>query len=274
VSPNVPEAPRGKAQNKRPALCFVRDLRRGGPSTRGAMAPQRAQQVNFVLCRCRLIHWAMDGQVDREYRCWLCADCFFLIYMEPQKFPFIFMRVFAYAAVLVTINCGTFTDIRSVNDEQKEQAKKAGLPAFLLIDWKINSASGVSPRFYFFNFTNKDIKYATFSVTAYNDVGDKAKCSIQNKATMNFNITGPINPENSSERNKVTEEYITFGGGYEPSWYNATIGCLKLDSMDIEFMDGKKTKIQNRKELQLLQGQRRVDYSDHPPKPAKLSCIN
>jgi len=48
VSPNVPGAPRGKAQNKRPACALSAILWRVGPSTRGATAPQRAQQVNFV----------------------------------------------------------------------------------------------------------------------------------------------------------------------------------------------------------------------------------
>jgi hypothetical protein len=51
VSPIVPEAPRGKAQNKRPACALSAILWRVGPSTRGATAPQRAQQVNFVVRR-------------------------------------------------------------------------------------------------------------------------------------------------------------------------------------------------------------------------------
>ena len=49
VSPIVPEAPRGKAQNKRPACALSAIFWRVGPSTRGATAPQRAQQVNFVV---------------------------------------------------------------------------------------------------------------------------------------------------------------------------------------------------------------------------------
>ena len=51
MSPNVPEAPRGKAQNKRPACALSAIFWRVGPSTRGATAPQRAQQVNFVVRR-------------------------------------------------------------------------------------------------------------------------------------------------------------------------------------------------------------------------------
>jgi len=48
----VPEAPRGKAQNKRPACALSAIFWRVGPSTRGATAPQRAQQVKFVVCSC------------------------------------------------------------------------------------------------------------------------------------------------------------------------------------------------------------------------------
>jgi hypothetical protein len=49
VSPNVPGAPRGKAQNKRPACALSAIFWRVGPSMRGASAPQRAQHVNFVV---------------------------------------------------------------------------------------------------------------------------------------------------------------------------------------------------------------------------------
>ena len=53
MSPNVPGATRGKAQNKRPACALSAIFVAERPSTRGATAPQRAQQVNFV------VRWAM-----------------------------------------------------------------------------------------------------------------------------------------------------------------------------------------------------------------------
>ena len=49
VRRNVPEATRGKAQNKRPACALSAIFVAGVPSTRGATAPQRAQRVNFVV---------------------------------------------------------------------------------------------------------------------------------------------------------------------------------------------------------------------------------
>ena len=58
MSPNVPGAPRGKAQNKRPACALSAIFWRVGPSTRGATAPQRAQQVNFVG---RRANWVAAG---------------------------------------------------------------------------------------------------------------------------------------------------------------------------------------------------------------------
>jgi hypothetical protein len=58
VSPNVPGALRGKAQNKRPACALSAIFWRVGPSTRGATAPQRAQQVNFVV-RCTAYSYAL-----------------------------------------------------------------------------------------------------------------------------------------------------------------------------------------------------------------------
>jgi len=48
---NVVGAARGGAQKQASRLRAVRDLCRADPSTRGATAPQRAQRVNFVVCR-------------------------------------------------------------------------------------------------------------------------------------------------------------------------------------------------------------------------------
>jgi hypothetical protein len=65
VSPNVPEAPRGKAQNKRPACALSAIFWRVGPSTRGATAPQRAQQVNFVV-RCTACVYALIAKEGNQ----------------------------------------------------------------------------------------------------------------------------------------------------------------------------------------------------------------
>jgi len=73
VSPNVPGAPRGKAQNKRPACALSAILWRVGPSTRGATAPQRAQQVNFVV-RCRGSNSDKTGGLVANIH-WLSSQC-------------------------------------------------------------------------------------------------------------------------------------------------------------------------------------------------------
>jgi hypothetical protein len=56
----VPEAPDRARQNQAPAWPGAGHLWRVGPSTRGATAPQRAQQVNFVVRRAWLEPFFVD----------------------------------------------------------------------------------------------------------------------------------------------------------------------------------------------------------------------
>jgi hypothetical protein len=51
ASQNVGGAARGGAQKQASRLCAIHDLRRVTPSTRGATAPQGAQQVKFCCLK-------------------------------------------------------------------------------------------------------------------------------------------------------------------------------------------------------------------------------
>ena len=92
-----------------------------------------------------------------------------------------------------------------------------------------NSAGGVSvytvPRIT----SPKTIKYVNFTVEPYNAVGDIQSGQIRNESKMTLEKVGPF----------------TFGDkvtlwGWDNVWYNQTITCVELLSVDVEYMDGSK----------------------------------
>ncbi|MDD3562207.1 MAG: hypothetical protein PHR32_00845 [Candidatus Cloacimonetes bacterium] len=98
---------------------------------------------------------------------------------------------------------------------------------------KPNSANGVDAHTVWQNKSDKVVKYATFSWTPYNAVGDVVGCQIRGFRRAAGTVTGPINPGQ------------THGYNYSWScmWYNNTIRKLKLRSISIEYMDGSEIEI-------------------------------
>lgn len=90
-----------------------------------------------------------------------------------------------------------------------------------------NSVGGVDLHIIWRNNSNKTIKYIRFSVTPYNAVGDPQSSEIGGTSSINAKVTGPINPG------------ITYGEGYlwECAWYNNTITTVKLNGIEITYMD-------------------------------------
>lgn len=95
---------------------------------------------------------------------------------------------------------------------------------------RVNSANGVEPYIELIN-PNKDsaIKYATFALTLYNGVGDAVQSSIGGGATKLVQFTGPLTHAAGSTP-------VSWG----PVWYNSTAKCIALQSVSIEFMNGRK----------------------------------
>ncbi|MCA0933103.1 hypothetical protein LCM02_11615 [Lutimonas saemankumensis] len=93
---------------------------------------------------------------------------------------------------------------------------------------EINSADGVSLviKWGFFN-PKKVIKYIRFYVVPYNAVGDIVRSDIGGKSNSVLEITGPIYPNK-----KYDYSY------WENVWYNNTVQCIKLKSVEVIYMDG------------------------------------
>lgn len=96
---------------------------------------------------------------------------------------------------------------------------------------KVNSAGGVEPYFVFYN-PNKasPIKYLRAQITLFNAVGDILSSSIGAKTTAGISYTGPLT-------NADGETRVDWG----PIWYNTTGDCIRVESMQVTFMDGKAT---------------------------------
>ena len=94
-----------------------------------------------------------------------------------------------------------------------------------------DSAGGVSVQLRLKNISGKTIEYATLYVTAFDQVGNPAECSINNEATRALSITGPI--EAGSDSGKLI---------FETVWYNPTITSVRMHSMIVEYTDGTKEK--------------------------------
>lgn len=79
------------------------------------------------------------------------------------------------------------------------------------------------------NNRGKTIKYAKLYVTALNQLGDPAPCTVHQEATRVLSITGPIDAEKNSDK-------LIF----ETVWYNSTITEAVLSQMIVEYTDGSK----------------------------------
>ena len=115
--------------------------------------------------------------------------------------------------------------LKSAQDKAREivRVKKLGKSS-------PNSAGGVDLYIGYTNNSDKVIKYITFTVTPYNAVGDRAVSEIGNISTFRARDTGP----------KAKGEGLAGNSSWcwSNAWYSWEIDSLKLESIDIEYMDG------------------------------------
>jgi hypothetical protein len=94
-----------------------------------------------------------------------------------------------------------------------------------------NSAGGVDLHIVWQNTSSKTVKYASFTVEAYNAVGDPVSCTIRDYSEFSGRVTGPVPPGG-----------VRGGDRYwDSAWYNSTIVRAKLTRIRIEYTDGSTT---------------------------------
>ncbi len=90
----------------------------------------------------------------------------------------------------------------------------------------MNSVNGAGVEHWYFNATDKEIKYLTFVYVPYNQVGDQVQCTMSRKSEVSCKLTGPIKPYHE---NNVK---------WEALWYNPTVTKIELVQIHIDYMDG------------------------------------
>lgn len=141
-----------------------------------------------------------------------------------------------------------FTKVKEIADQIKDEEKierlkvqgnrnlakqrlRMGDRAFQISELNIsniNSAGGVSFKVSVdYANSKKIIKYIYININPYNAVGDIVQDRISRSSLFKGSITGPI--EASTEMKSYT---------FENAWYDHTIRCLKIERIEIIYMDG------------------------------------
>lgn len=100
-----------------------------------------------------------------------------------------------------------------------------------VISYLPNAAGGVDVHILKRYTNNKSIKYIRYEVEPYNAVGDKVFSSIGNKGITWLKETGPVPP---TETYPMIVDMSTFG----TVWYNHSLSCMELLTVEVEYMDG------------------------------------
>ena len=96
--------------------------------------------------------------------------------------------------------------------------------------YEVNSVGGVELYAVFTNpNTTVAIKYINMQLTLFNAVGDILRSDIGRTTTAGISFTGPLD--------HAAEERNAYWG---PIWYNSTGHCVAIQSLSIEFMNGKR----------------------------------
>ncbi len=97
-----------------------------------------------------------------------------------------------------------------------------------------NSVNGVKVAHEYYNSSDKEIKYITFSYAPFNSVNDLVKCTVSGKTVASGELTGPISAKHKG--------YIA----WENMWYNPTITTAKIVKIHIQYMDGTEEEIEGK----------------------------
>lgn len=108
-----------------------------------------------------------------------------------------------------------------------EKSSKDIITMFRAETSKPNSAGGVDVSFAWSNQSFKEIKYIIFEAVPINNVGDIVKCTVREESTFRGKGTGPYKRKSEYEETS-----------FENAWYNNSIKSVKLQQIDIEYMDG------------------------------------
>ena len=96
-----------------------------------------------------------------------------------------------------------------------------------------NSAGGSGAKIvYRYLDGRKVIKYLYFTVTPFNSVGDPVADRISGKSQRRLTVTGPLEAAPLDKKEFHEESF------WDPIWYDNSLSCLRLDKVDVQYIDG------------------------------------
>lgn len=104
---------------------------------------------------------------------------------------------------------------------------------------KIN---GVTVSHDYYNASEKEIKYITFSYVPYNAVNDTVVCTASGECEVSGELTGPIPPKHKSSVE------------WESMWFNPTVTRAEITQIHIQYMDNTE---------EVIEGKDIMDMNDH-----------
>lgn len=148
------------------------------------------------------------------------------------------IRIFSVliTSLLLTACAGNATK------DEVAKAKQNNIPLLIgqIYEYARNSVGGIDIFIKYENTSNKTFKYVNFTLAAYNAVGDLAPSRISNSALATLEDVGPLMPGNHTQ------------GTWENVWYNGTISCFEVSSLEVTYMDGSSIKLSNNEISQIL----------------------
>jgi hypothetical protein len=114
---------------------------------------------------------------------------------------------------------------------QPPPASKRGARTWLVdqVSLSVNSAGQVEPRLVYVNpESSSAIKYVTVVLRFYNAVGDLLRSDIGNEVGAKLQFTGPL---------RATDQPKTVK--WDSGFYSSTATCAQVQSLTVEFMDGR-----------------------------------
>lgn len=154
----------------------------------------------------------------------------------------------------ISARCTSFTEKKqAANVSADQQATAQNLPLIYdIARLNIDSAGGVGLTVQIRNTSTKAMKYLIFVLSPYNAVGDRVASEIGNKVQARLSFTGPI----PSVRNVDRQDAAAYNeldrqnsGAFPTIWYNSTIRCVKVEWIEITYMDGSQLTIKNKADL-------------------------
>lgn len=124
--------------------------------------------------------------------------------------------------------------------KSKQEKAREKLRIYKAEIYDIDSAGGCDVTIAWENKSEQTIKYITFTVGAINAVGDNVRCEITNDMYCRLKCTGPYK-KNEGEYSYSDYFNTYYGACWGSVWYNYTAETVEITEIDIEYMDGTKT---------------------------------